>query len=345
MTFSRVTSGFGWIAGALAVLTLWPLIKLLHDRNEVPLGIVLPLVVGVIGAGVGSVLAYVYRKARFKQQRLNRTALAAYELVEEELQALLVQIRNLALEDEQRHEFEEAQGYWERFRDAQAFDAAEVKGGTLWPLLFFTTMEELTRERLESLRKSYNYLAEYHIPPPGEALGQKRGEILRRHLDGHWEYACRVTSSTSFEDNTWGRGGIMTISVSLPWTGVTARIMAERLWATTSRQDTPGDRIPLVRPIRWYADGAVILHDERLSFEYFSGDGRGMTKDRFHLQEKDNALVVAVGTFKHQRADGQIVEGTVQLRKMRHYADFEWAPSGIKPPGAVVQSPDATHGG
>jgi hypothetical protein len=168
-----------------------------------------------------------------------------------------------------------------------------------------------------------------------QELDQKKRETLQRQLDGPWEYICRVTSSLPFEDNSWGRGGVMTISVSLPWTGVTARIMAERLWSTTNQKDTRGDRVPLDRPIQWYADGAVILSDERLSFEYFSGDGPGVTKDRFILRE-DDVLVVNPGTFKHQRADGQSVEGTVQLRKMRDYTDFEFAPEGVNPATTVV---------
>lgn len=166
---------------------------------------------------------------------------------------------------------------------------------------------------------------------------QKKRENLKRQLEGHWEYVCRVTSSKPFEDGKWGRGGIMTIDVSLHWTGVMATIMAERLWVTTNPDDTLGDRIPLARPIQWNADGAVIFNDNRLSFEYFSGDGYGMTKDRFVLRE-DNELVVGAGTFKHQRPDGQHVEGNVQLRKMRHFTDFEWAPRGINPATTVVQA-------
>jgi hypothetical protein len=174
---------------------------------------------------------------------------------------------------------------------------------------------------------------------------QQRREALRRELDGHWEYVCRVTSAAPFEDNELGRGGVMTISVSLPWTGVTARIIAERLWATTSRVDTPGDSTPLAQPIQWRADGSVIFNEGELTFDYFSGDGRGVTKDRFQLLQGDGTLYLSLGTFKHQRADGQHVEGTVQLRKMRNYEDFKWAPRGINPAGTVVQSSDAIDGG
>ncbi|HEX8076314.1 MAG TPA: lysozyme inhibitor LprI family protein, partial [Chthoniobacterales bacterium] len=123
--------------------------------------------VAIIGAAVGAALAYGYRKVRLKpQQRLNREAHEAFERVDAELQATLAKIRALALEDEQRREFEDAQRQWEAYRDAQAsFDAVEVKGGTLWPLLFYSTMEELTRERLEALQNKYKYLAEYHSAP------------------------------------------------------------------------------------------------------------------------------------------------------------------------------------
>lgn len=173
----------------------------------------------------------------------------------------------------------------------------------------------------------------------------QRRELLRSKLDGHWEYVCRVTPPASFEDNELGRGGIMTINVSITWTGMTARIIAERLWATTSREDAPADRTPLPKPLQWEADGGVILDADRLSFEYFSGDGRGVTKDKFQLMEEAGTLYMSQGTFKHQRADGHRVEGTVELRKMRHFADFKWAPEGVNPAGTVVQSSDATDGG
>jgi hypothetical protein len=166
---------------------------------------------------------------------------------------------------------------------------------------------------------------------------QQKREILRRQLDGHWEYVCRVTSSEPFEDNKFGRGGVMTISVLLPWTGVTARIVAERLWATISREDTPRDRIPLVQPVQWSADGAVIFNEVGLSFHYFSGDGRGITQDTFQLLEENGTLHISLGTFKHQRVDGRHVEGTVQLRKMRDFGDFKWAPEGINPAGTDVK--------
>lgn len=173
--------------------------------------------------------------------------------------------------------------------------------------------------------------------------GQQRRESLRRRLDGHWEYVCRVTSPEPFEENVMGRGGIMTIRVRLPWTGVTARIVAERLWKTTSRDDTPDDREPLLHPIQWNADGAVIFDDGRLSFEYLSGDGRGVTKDTFQLLEDSDTLYIGLGTFEHQRIDGRHVKGTVQLRKMRHYEDFIWAPDGVNPVGIVVQPPGGIH--
>jgi hypothetical protein len=172
----------------------------------------------------------------------------------------------------------------------------------------------------------------------------QRRELLRSKLDGHWEYVCRVTPPASFEDNELGRGGIMVISVSNTWAGLTARIIAERLWATTSREDTPGDRTPLAKSIQWEADGGVILDVDRLSFEYFSGDGRGVTKDKFQLLEESGTLYMSQGTFKHQRADGHRVEGTVQLRKMRDFADLKWAPSDVNPAGTVVQSSEATDG-
>jgi hypothetical protein len=162
---------------------------------------------------------------------------------------------------------------------------------------------------------------------------QQMRETLRRRLDGHWEYVCRVTSSEPFEDNKWGRGGVMTITVSLPWTGVTARIIAERLWATTSPEDAPGDRVPLVHPIQWNAVGAVIFYEDGLSFEYFSGEGRGVTKDTFKLFEEAGRVHMHPGTFEHQRSDGKHVEGTVRLRKMRDFEDFQWAPKGINPAG------------
>jgi hypothetical protein len=181
----------------------------------------------------------------------------------------------------------------------------------------------------------------------------QRRELLRSKLDGHWEYVCRVTPPASFEDNELGRGGIMVINVSNTWAGLTARIIAERLWATTSREDTPADRTPLPKSIQWEADGGVILDVDRLSFEYFSGDGRGVTKDKFQLLEESGTLYMSQGTFKHQRADGHRVEGTVQLRKMQHFADLKWAPPGVNPAGTVVQSsettdanqpPNGTHG-
>jgi hypothetical protein len=166
---------------------------------------------------------------------------------------------------------------------------------------------------------------------------QQKREHLKRLLEGYWEYVCRVTSSTPFEDDKWGRGGIMTINVTLEWAGVTPTIIAERLWVTTNPDDIPGDRIPLVRSKPWNADGSVTYNNDQLVFEYVSGEGRGMTKDRFVLRD-DNELVVGPGTFKHRRPDGQDVEGTVQLRKMRHIADFEWAPRGINPATTVVQA-------
>lgn len=173
---------------------------------------------------------------------------------------------------------------------------------------------------------------------------QRQREALRRELDGHWEYVCRVTSPAPFDDDEWGRGGIMTISVSLAWTGVTAKIIAERLWATTSQEDNPDERKPLAKPTQWKADGGVIFYEDELSFKYFSGEGRGVTKDSFKLVELDGTLYLGLGRFEHQRADGRRVEGTVQLRKMRNFRDFQWAPEGVNPAGTVAQRPKATAG-
>lgn len=177
---------------------------------------------------------------------------------------------------------------------------------------------------------------------------KQRRETLQRELDGHWEYVCQVTSPIPFEDDTWGRGGIMTIGVSLTWIGVSATILGERLWATKSREikeGIPANGAPLAPPIQWNADGGVVFHVDQLSFDYFSGDGLGVTKDSFGLVEFNGTLYVRQGTFKHQRPDGQRVEGTVRLRKMDDFGDFQWAPMGVKPLGTVPRRSNTTDMG
>ena len=174
-------------------------------------------------------------------------------------------------------------------------------------------------------------------------------EAIREGLDGLWEYSCRVTSKTPFENDEKGRGGRMLIMVSLPPTGLTVKIDAERLWAREDEQDTRENRTPLPNSLPWIADGTVVYTESKLRFEYFATDvsGAGVTKDTIHLIPKEG-LYVGLGEFSHQREDGKVTSGVDQLRKMNEANDFEWAPHGINPGGTLVRLSDhlrrATNG-
>ena len=100
----------------------------------------------------------------------------------------------------------------------------------------------------------------------------ERREKLRAGLTGHWEYICSVTSEILFPNGERGRGGRMTIRVSLSWTGVGADIVAERLWATRDPLDQRQERVPLPLPIPWKAEGGAVIKDGKLSFVYLASD-------------------------------------------------------------------------
>lgn len=173
---------------------------------------------------------------------------------------------------------------------------------------------------------------------------REQRERLKRGLDGHWEYICRVTSDTPFERDERGRGGRMTITVTMTWLGMDIDIDAQRLWATTDPDDAPAKRVPVATSIPWKADGGVLIKDGRLSFVYFAKDfgGRGVTKDMLRISPLDGGIILAPGEFTHLRKDGLQATGVVQLRKMNHALDFQWAPKGIQPLETSVPLPDGT---
>lgn len=86
------------------------------------------------------------------QSEMNQQAAAQFGEADEELTALLVE--RLASEDfEAAAALQRAHDAWKAWRKEEAvWDSREWEGGTIRPLLFSTKMEQLTRERIASLR-------------------------------------------------------------------------------------------------------------------------------------------------------------------------------------------------
>lgn len=86
------------------------------------------------------------------QMTMNMTAGERLELATRELEALLVSIRPQDPGDASK--LDAVQKAWEIFADADAsFHAAEVEGGSMYPMVWATHKEETVRERIAALRR------------------------------------------------------------------------------------------------------------------------------------------------------------------------------------------------
>lgn len=148
---------------------------------------------------------------------------------------------------------------------------------------------------------------------------------LKKFLEGDWEYYCKVTSKELFENGEQMRGGVMTISVNIGWIGISAKINGIRLWAQAQ-----GDAYLMDKEVVWKTDAGIrFTNDNELSFSYAIAGSQGLggiTEDSYVITP--DMLKINPGTFKHQRNDGKMVMGRVQLRKMKNEKDFKWAPDG-----------------
>ncbi|QDL99779.1 DUF1311 domain-containing protein [Rhodopseudomonas palustris] len=86
------------------------------------------------------------------QMTMNITAGERLELAMRELEELLASIRPMEQSDASK--FDAAQKAWEVFADADAsFHAAEVEGGSMYPMVWAMQKEERVRERTAALRR------------------------------------------------------------------------------------------------------------------------------------------------------------------------------------------------
>jgi len=89
------------------------------------------------------------------QHEMNQTAAANYEKADAELNRAYKKLM-ADLDQEAQAKLKTAQRAWIAFRDAQAeFDAdAEARGGSMYPLIYYTALERFTRERIKQLKEA-----------------------------------------------------------------------------------------------------------------------------------------------------------------------------------------------
>ena len=89
------------------------------------------------------------------QNEMNQQAAAGYEKADAELNRVYKKLM-AGLDKEAQAKLKAAQRAWIAFRDAQAeFDADdEARGGSMYPLIYYTALERFTRERIKQLKSS-----------------------------------------------------------------------------------------------------------------------------------------------------------------------------------------------
>jgi len=90
------------------------------------------------------------------QAEMNQDAAQRFAKADAELNVVYKKLM-ASLDDVAKEKLRAAQRAWVAFRDAEAtFEADESRGGTLEPLLVFTTQADLTEERIGVLREIDN---------------------------------------------------------------------------------------------------------------------------------------------------------------------------------------------
>jgi uncharacterized protein YecT (DUF1311 family) len=85
------------------------------------------------------------------QTELNDQAKDAFLKADKTLSATLTTLKG-TLTDEQRIKVEKAQGAWQTYRDACAeSEASQYSGGSIWPMVYYSSLEELTKARTARL--------------------------------------------------------------------------------------------------------------------------------------------------------------------------------------------------
>jgi uncharacterized protein YecT (DUF1311 family) len=92
------------------------------------------------------------------QAEMNERAYKEFEEVDAELRVRCDQI--LAnLEDEAKAEFQEMNEAWQKYRELKAKASADVfKGGTAWPLVYYSELYSVTKARLDDMNKESEFL-------------------------------------------------------------------------------------------------------------------------------------------------------------------------------------------